>query len=449
MTALRSDLDSAVDAGKCLTELFPGRDSSTDAGQVDFSEFLRQLDNWLGLDASFLFIEKPLQPERLLVRGSTVPRITGFHRDEIARPSGAFIACNAKADAEWIQLRRARFQGNDFWETIWRTMTLGPYAGPWSVWIEPLAEQGLPSGYLLLISYGEKRCWQSDQLKCFRLIVSQLRLCIGLSESIVVQKKGVNDFLRRMTNAGQDTQLHNIFSPLQALEIHADLAKRAMKRNDIAQVRTELELMRLSAWKASDFARSVLNLTRIGIGTNAAVIPSEESTNIYDALNAIDRKLESLVRASKKELVIRFEPEGENSSKSAMISNGAFEEIISNLIHNAQKYAFAGTKIKINTRIADGWRIVDVVSCGIVIREQDFDRVFELGFRTPEAARMEYSAVGFGLYRARELAAKSGGRLYVNGSVLDFEVDANPPAQTGISREVYRTTFRLILKVKP
>ena len=117
-----------------------------------------------------------------------------------------------------------------------------------------------------------------------------------------------------------------------------------------------------------------------------------------------------------------------------------FDEVLSNLIHNAVKYSYRGMKIKIDYKRTGAYLILDVISLGFGIALEEHEKIFALGYRTADASRTEYSAVGVGLYSARNAASQAKATLFLQGSASTDIVSGGKP--------VFRNTFRLRSKRK-
>ena len=86
------------------------------------------------------------------------------------------------------------------------------------------------------------------------------------------------------------------------------------------------------------------------------------------------------------------------------------EQVVRNLVGNAAKYSEAGTTVTVEaTESASGVDLI-VIDEGIGLPPGDPDQLFELYWRSPEAARAA-SGAGVGLFVVRQLLAAMGGRV--------------------------------------
>jgi len=107
-----------------------------------------------------------------------------------------------------------------------------------------------------------------------------------------------------------------------------------------------------------------------------------------------------------------------------------FEIIVNNLIRNAIKYAHKKTKEYFNLRYIltadktreDVYRLI-VTSYGIPISEDEYEKIFELGYRSPVAKQIDKAGMGIGLYLVKKLAELHNGECrVVSTKICDYHV---------------------------
>lgn len=101
-----------------------------------------------------------------------------------------------------------------------------------------------------------------------------------------------------------------------------------------------------------------------------------------------------------------------------------FNQVIYNLLENATKYAYAGTKIVIGLRTTDTMIGPTVKSLGIPISKDATISIFARSERGEEARKLHPAGTGFGLYIARRIMQIHKGTLTVevNGKESLFVV---------------------------
>lgn len=116
---------------------------------------------------------------------------------------------------------------------------------------------------------------------------------------------------------------------------------------------------------------------------------------------------------------ITYDPADMRRIKPLYIRRGHLNQVVFNLLHNAIKYAeddpsqFA-IQIKVEDRPKD--YVLVFKDWGIGIQEQYRSRVFEEGFRTPEALQKLVTGYGLGLSISKRLMNQMGGDLMLGSS---------------------------------
>jgi signal transduction histidine kinase len=132
------------------------------------------------------------------------------------------------------------------------------------------------------------------------------------------------------------------------------------------------------------------------------------------------------------------------------------ERVLLNLLTNAFKYSPPEAPVRITLRSESGWLLVAVRDRGVGISSQDVPHVFERFYRTGNSPHG--GGLGLGLYIAREIVERHGGKLTVRsvegkGSTFAFtlpivgpkpdpaggklEVQANKRRLAGITQEAW------------
>lgn len=94
-----------------------------------------------------------------------------------------------------------------------------------------------------------------------------------------------------------------------------------------------------------------------------------------------------------------------------LVDQDALELTLSNIIHNAVKFAYSDSVIEIRGTAGEDVASLAVTNMGIAIGADEVNKIFEVGYRGREAVRRSVSGSGLGLYVARDLIAKQGGAV--------------------------------------
>ena len=107
------------------------------------------------------------------------------------------------------------------------------------------------------------------------------------------------------------------------------------------------------------------------------------------------------------------------------------EQVVRNLLSNADKYSPAGTPIEIVLASGDDGVVLRVLDRGIGVDPEGAARAFDLFFRTRDAAHVAGGA-GIGLFVCRQLIEAMGGRTWMTprgggGAEVGFSLPATEP----------------------
>jgi two-component system, cell cycle sensor histidine kinase and response regulator CckA len=174
----------------------------------------------------------------------------------------------------------------------------------------------------------------------------------------------------------------------------------------------DLALQR-STWETSlddrirpikDAARRAAGLTRQLLAFSRRQILQPRVINISDAIGSVGAMLSRLIGANI-ELITKFEPE----LPPVLIDPGQLEQVILNLVVNAQDAMLSGGRILIETKEEEGGAVLVVQDTGSGMDEATRARIFEPFFTTKEAGK----GTGLGLSTVYGIVQQSGGSITV------------------------------------
>ena len=117
-------------------------------------------------------------------------------------------------------------------------------------------------------------------------------------------------------------------------------------------------------------------------------------------------------------------------------------QVLDNLLENAVKYSPAGGDVRLGVEEGDGRVRFSVADVGLGIPASERDRIFEKFYRLDPDMTGGIGGTGLGLYIARELVRRVGGRIWVEpnngqGSVFYVEIPAaaDPPGMTHMGQK--------------
>lgn len=168
-------------------------------------------------------------------------------------------------------------------------------------------------------------------------------------------------------------------------------------------IRHFAEIIRKNALTMENLTNDLLVLASLEDENNPR-IPMEET-----AIAPLIAEAESMVEiaAGKKNIRIETVCPGDLAAR---VHSPFIVQAIVNLLDNSVKYSGAGSGIKVNAFIEQGWLVIEVKDGGIGIPSEHLDRIFERFYRV-DKARQRAGGTGLGLSIVRHIA------LLHNGSV--------------------------------
>lgn len=137
-------------------------------------------------------------------------------------------------------------------------------------------------------------------------------------------------------------------------------------------------------------------------------------TQIFDLMDNVLFEMASLV--SQKKLRMSFVNKSRNLPL-VLIDAEKMRAAVQNLLENAVKYTPENGWIEINFQVVGNFVEVSIKDNGIGIPEEDQKNIFSRFFRAKNAIKVEPDGSGLGLFIAKGLIEKHGGRLWFESKV--------------------------------
>jgi signal transduction histidine kinase len=155
-----------------------------------------------------------------------------------------------------------------------------------------------------------------------------------------------------------------------------------------------------------------------------------ETFNLADlAQNVID-DLALLARAKNATISI----EADTALPNVFADSKKIREVISNILTNAIRYVQGKGVVAVRVFSSDGHIAFSCRDNGIGIDPEEREKIFTKFYRGKRAASLETSGTGVGLYIAKSIIEKSGGRMWFEsavgeGTTFYFTLPSAPAAQ--------------------
>lgn len=131
--------------------------------------------------------------------------------------------------------------------------------------------------------------------------------------------------------------------------------------------------------------------------------------NVIDLLDNVLFEVSS--EAIKRNISIEFKRKFENLPQ-AYIDPETMRAVFQNLLENSIKYTMKGGKIELDVEPDKDNLLISVSDNGIGIPQAEQKKVFDRFFRARNAVKLETDGSGLGLYIAKSIVEKNGGKIW-------------------------------------
>lgn len=253
-----------------------------------------------------------------------------------------------------------------------------------------------------------------------RSIIRQTALggrTLRISATPVEQLNGVAAFiedvteLQRLGRARRDfiaNISHELRTPLANIDLAAQTLRQAMAADPASITQRMLDQIHVQVQTLSQLSQEMMELAQI------------ESGQVL--LKLVPTEIEPVIRRSVTSLMPQASLKGQHISiavprgLSALIDEQQVGRVISNLVHNAVKFAPEGGAISIEAQIAGEEDVCICVSdTGPGIPKEEQARVFERFYKADRARTL--GGTGLGLAIARHIVEGHGGHIWVESNL--------------------------------
>lgn len=290
----------------------------------------------------------------------------------------------------------------------------------------PLAVSGLPapfSGWTLRYDMDEKAWSAESRFSLLALAVGALGVLLAAAALAVYVFRGFADELR---TAGQRVSFvnqvsHELKTPLTNIRLYAELLGRKLPEG--GSERAYLDVIEREGRRLSRLINNVLTFGRESRGAEARLSLRPDTVD-----EAVVRVIDAF-RPSFEERGMRIEAHLD-AGGAVMIDSDLIDQVVGNLLSNAEKYAASGLVVEVETGLEGERAWVRVRDRGPGIAKADKPRLFRQFERFHVAVTDAVGGTGLGLYLSRVLARRHGGDLVLEetetGCSFLFTLRAEP-----------------------
>ena len=286
----------------------------------------------------------------------------------------------------------------------------------------PLVARGRLEGVLAIAAAGRNRQVRDQRLLAALGVVLGLALdnC-RLYEGQRAHAQHMHE-LNRMKSDFLSTVSHELRTPLTSIMMAAEMLLEEEETRDPQSTRGKLVATIVRG--ASRLTSLVADLVNISRDDEFKPRLELDSVSIDDLVANAAAIVQPLVAAKHQSIDLKSSAPG----TLVRVDRLRFEQVLINLLSNAQRYTPPGGHITVSTRLARGELILTVADSGPGVSPEDRELIFEPFYRG------DRSGLGLGLAIAKSLVELHNGRIWVNdsdhhGSEFCVAVAAQTPAK--------------------
>lgn len=205
---------------------------------------------------------------------------------------------------------------------------------------------------------------------------------------------------------------HELKTPLTNIRMYAELLQQK-----VADQPAAARQLGVVVSESQRLSRLINNVLSFGRGQRQQLQLQRRRGAIDDVVDEVLANWAiALVDAG---IVVRFDA---GASDEVLLDADALEQILNNLISNAEKYAAAGGKLTIRSSVNGGVARLLICDAGPGVPLSERSRVFESFYRRSDKTTEGVSGTGIGLGLARELARLHSGEL----KIIDSDACGQP-----------------------
>lgn len=201
---------------------------------------------------------------------------------------------------------------------------------------------------------------------------------------------------------------HELRQPLAALMVQADVVRRLGLQRGDAPLQELGEDMRLSLRRQARLIEDLLDVYRIRMGKLRLEMACVD-------LGPLVSRVSAAMAATMPSVCVRLDIPADGTLR-CHVDPIRIEQIVSNLVENALKFAGARGTVNVRAAVEEGHARIVVSDTGRGIAAASMEGLFELFARHEDSAAGNEAGMGIGLAVVNELVMAHGGRVHAHSA---------------------------------
>jgi len=214
---------------------------------------------------------------------------------------------------------------------------------------------------------------------------------------------------------------HQFRSPLTAMKGFSSLILEGSYGKINPAVKDAVEKIFQSSSNLAEVVQDFLDVSRIEQGSMKYEFEKVD-------LKVLVKEAVEILEPNVTEAGLKISSEAPDSNYFANVDRGKLNQVVINLIDNAQKYTKKG-EIKVNLEKNAGKILIKIIDSGIGISKEDISKLFGKFVRNKGANEVNVKGTGLGLFIAKKIVEAHHGKIWVEsegqgkGSTFIVELD--------------------------
>ncbi|MFH1509814.1 MAG: HAMP domain-containing sensor histidine kinase [Candidatus Nealsonbacteria bacterium] len=198
---------------------------------------------------------------------------------------------------------------------------------------------------------------------------------------------------------------HQLRSPLSNLKWALEFIMNSSESKDISKKHLEyINILKENTDRMSELVSDLLTVSRIEQGKLPTSI---EKVSLGKIVQKIIKEVEIFIKASNATIFLKID----DNLPEISLDISQIKLAIENVLDNAIRYSDEKGKINIKINKKDNYLYLEIKDSGVGIPSSDQKYIFQKFFRSGNALRHKTEGSGLGLYIAKSIVEKNGGKL--------------------------------------
>jgi two-component system clock-associated histidine kinase SasA len=266
-------------------------------------------------------------------------------------------------------------------------------------------------GILVLTKKYSEQSYSGEERSTLLMIANQIAVSLDNIRLYQLEREMRNELQKQNDQKTEflHTIAHEMKTPLTSLLASSELLNERLSENDNIGERLVTNIKR----SAGSMNRRVSELVDLAGMQSGKISFKAEPLEIGREISEIASDLDSIFESKRQKLLKQIP----DSLPKAYADRGRLEQILFNLLSNANKFSPNNSEIVLRVKESNNSIIVEVEDEAPTITEAEKSKIFDPYYRSEDTTKQdEVPGLGLGLYITKMLVEMHNGKILVNSS---------------------------------